>query len=147
MNRDELLGVVGMEECNELAQRISKALRFGRDQIQPGQELTNRERVKHELNDLIAILDMLDLFEPDDWLQEQKRAKAERYLDLSIKCGTVEDPKQSRRPIIDNHPICINCNHTHYYDMEDDSGDMEQNPTGACRQGCGCRKPMYRRGQ
>lgn len=36
-----------------------------------------------------------------------------------------------------NHPICINCSHTHYYE----SGDKL--PMGKCRNGCECSNPQY----
>jgi hypothetical protein len=91
MNREEMLRVIAMEECNEIAQRISKAIRFGLQQIQPGQEKTNERRVKDEFNDLVAMLRMLDLFELDEARQAEKRNKVEKYLKFSIVCGTMDD--------------------------------------------------------
>lgn len=42
------------QECNEVAVRYTKAQMFGLDEVQPGQEFTNRERILHELCDLLA---------------------------------------------------------------------------------------------
>jgi hypothetical protein len=39
MTRDEHLMTIAMEECAEVAQRVSKAVRFGMEEIQPGQPL------------------------------------------------------------------------------------------------------------
>jgi len=59
MTRSEHLLVILAEECNEVAQRVSKALRFGLEEIQPGQGKTNAERISDELDDLMAVLEML----------------------------------------------------------------------------------------
>lgn len=40
------------EEASEVAQRALKAAQFGPDQIEPGQELTNAERLIEEVYDL-----------------------------------------------------------------------------------------------
>jgi hypothetical protein len=53
-----LLTILG-EECNEVAQRISKALRFGLEEKEPNQDKTNAERIVLELVDEIAVLIML----------------------------------------------------------------------------------------
>lgn len=103
MNRHEQLMVRAMEECNEIAQRLSKALIFGMDQVQhlPGDkpeenpELhTNHERVRLEFRDLAAVLDMIDpkltAFSGIEF--EAKQAKVERYLLLSEQCGTLDPP-------------------------------------------------------
>ena len=47
------------EECNEVGIRCSKAGRFGIDEIQPGQDLDNRQRIIYELNDVFAVIEML----------------------------------------------------------------------------------------
>ena len=46
------------EECNEVAVRISKALRFGLDEVQPGQGLTNVARISHELRDVVTLVNV-----------------------------------------------------------------------------------------
>jgi hypothetical protein len=47
------------EECAEVQQRVSKALRFGLKEIQPGQPLDNIQRIEEELIDVAAIISML----------------------------------------------------------------------------------------
>jgi hypothetical protein len=54
----ELL-ICAAEECAEVTQRITKALRFGLDEVHPGQPLTNAQRIAGELGDLQAVVNML----------------------------------------------------------------------------------------
>jgi hypothetical protein len=54
----ELLTILG-EECAEVIQRASKALRFGVEEAQPGQPYSNAERIGHELGDLVEVMDRL----------------------------------------------------------------------------------------
>lgn len=69
--------------------------------------------------------------------------KARFYLDHVIKgLEPAETPKQigvtTHDRAILQHPICINCRHTHYYE----SGD--KTPLGKCRTtGCKCDRPEY----
>ena len=55
----ELLTILA-EECCEVGQRVSKALRFGIDEIQPGQDLTNAERIMQEVGDIQAVLTLCE---------------------------------------------------------------------------------------
>ena len=55
----ELLTILA-EECCEVGQRVSKALRFGLSEVQPGQSLTNAQRIALEAGDLIAMVKMLE---------------------------------------------------------------------------------------
>lgn len=48
-----------MEEAAEVIQRVSKANRFGLGEIQPGQELTNAERILEEVVDVFAAFEMV----------------------------------------------------------------------------------------
>ena len=99
MNRREHLLTIFGEECNEIAQRVSKALRFSLSEVQPGQELTNEQRVEQEFHDLIAVADMLicegvkvTLPRPD--VIAAKKAKVEKFLLLSAANGTLlEQPE------------------------------------------------------
>lgn len=64
----ELLTIL-IEECAEVQQRATKMLRFGRDEIQPGQPLSNSVRLAHELGDLDAMVDLLkkaEIVSPND---------------------------------------------------------------------------------
>jgi len=44
-----------MEECAEVAQRCSKAIKFGLQEKQRNQDLTNNERLVDELEDLYGV--------------------------------------------------------------------------------------------
>ena len=95
MTREEHLLTIVAEECNEVAQRATKALRFSLEEIEPGQEHTNRERLFQEFGDLIAVLRMLfpedfDHIPFTEW-QKNKQEKVERYLEYSEFLGTVND--------------------------------------------------------
>lgn len=98
MNRREHLLTILGEEGVEVSQRCSKALRFGLGEIQPGQELTNAERIRGEYIDLLAVTRMLveeGAIEPvtdaDLSAMEEKRQKVEKFLAYSRKCGTLTD--------------------------------------------------------
>lgn len=100
MTRREHLYVIAMEECDELSQRFSKALRFGGDEIQLGQAETNRTRVLREFADLLAAMEMLGftpVVRPDNALRswDAKKAKVEQYLAYSTECGTLTEDDQS----------------------------------------------------
>lgn len=51
----ELLTIL-IEECAEVQQRATKMLRFGVEEVQPGQPDTNRLRLSDETGDLYALL-------------------------------------------------------------------------------------------
>lgn len=78
---DHLLSTLA-EECAEVIQRVTKAQRWGLYEVQPGQELNNARRIRQELNDVRAVVEMLydghgiDLFRDE----EQIRAKREKVL-------------------------------------------------------------------
>ena len=93
MNRQEHLQVIAAEECAELAQRLSKATRFGMNECQPGQERDNRQRIIDEYNDLVAVLEMagFPLQVIDGRALDAKREKVERFLRYATACGTVSD--------------------------------------------------------
>lgn len=104
MNRLEHILTITGEECNEVAQRISKALRFGMNNIQEGQPYTNAERIMMEYMDLVSMMDMLR--EEMDKLEgvgehpimsnlpnlntSLKKDRVEKYLEISKKEKTYE---------------------------------------------------------
>lgn len=98
MNRtDHLLDILA-EECNEVAQRVSKALRFGLEEVQPGHTLTNRQRIMQEVNDLYAALKMLGDDgvidpNPDTDAVQAKIVKVEALLVYSAKCGRLDSSR------------------------------------------------------
>ncbi len=85
-----------MEECAEVAHRCSKGARFGLDEVQPEQTLTNAQRLSAELTDLHTVILMLAEeaglpigAHPDD--VQAKRAKVEKYMKLSRERGQLLD--------------------------------------------------------
>lgn len=96
MTRQEKLLIRAMEECDELSQRISKALLFGEDETQVGVDahgkpyLDNRQRIIGELNDLLAVLDMAGY--GVSWVIDaeqirRKQAKVEDYMAYAERLG------------------------------------------------------------
>jgi hypothetical protein len=59
VNEFDYLLTLLIEECAEVQQRATKALRFGLGEIQPGQPLDNEARLAAEVVDLLTILRML----------------------------------------------------------------------------------------
>jgi len=94
MKREEHLLVILAEECSEVAKETAKALRFGLDDKEPGQEKTNREKIAAEFNDLFAVMNMCldegiltdsDILVIDE--MEAKKQKVEKYLKYSKSVG------------------------------------------------------------
>lgn len=95
MNRADYLLSHLAQECNEVAIRCTKAQMFGLDEIQPGQEFTNRERITHELADLLAmcetmrdegVLPDMSGIETDIRIGE-KKDKAAKFANYSRELG------------------------------------------------------------
>lgn len=96
MNRSEHLLTCLSEECAEVSQRVSKALRFGLSEIQIDQDKTNAQRIEEELCDLFAVVAILEdegilkteQYDLPEWI-EKKRAKIERYMEISRTQGVL----------------------------------------------------------
>ena len=95
MTREDLLLLIFSEECNEVAQRVSKALRFGLDEVQIGQDNNNSDRIVYELSDLFAVYEMLrdEGILPDikSYDLNVKKKKVEKYLLYSKERGRLKD--------------------------------------------------------
>ena len=94
MNKKEHLLSCLAEECAEVAHRASKALRFGLDDVAPGQELTNAQQIRQELDDLSVIVQMIcneGMINPwhDVEHMRRKQAKVERYMGYAQERGTL----------------------------------------------------------
>lgn len=97
----EMLLLQLMEECNEISQRVSKALRFGLEEKQPRQDHTNRERIVDELVDQKAVLELLieeGIFKEENIIAsmsktniEARKLKIKHYLEYSRSCGRLTD--------------------------------------------------------
>lgn len=92
MKVTEHLLTILAEECAEVAQRASKALRFGLEEIQEGQELTNAQRIEQEFADLTAVFAMLQLNPPTREQIDAKREKVIKFIEYSQECGTLDEP-------------------------------------------------------
>ena len=95
LNREQYILTLIQEECAELSQRASKALRFGLYEVQSGQELDNWERLRGEFIDLwtcVCLLDhLLVNFDYDHDEVSTKISKIQKYMELSINRGILED--------------------------------------------------------
>lgn len=89
MNKKEYLLTCLTEECAEVSQRASKAIRFGLFEIQPGQRENNTRRLERELAEAVAVADLLGLRvrEKD---KASKVKKLEKYMKYSRKLGTLD---------------------------------------------------------
>lgn len=95
MTREEHLLLCLAEECAEVAQRISKQLRFGSDEQQEGQALNNIQRTTEELFDLTAVATICEReglvlgVLPNEAAIQRKLAKIEKYFAISREQGTL----------------------------------------------------------
>lgn len=93
MTRQEHLLVILAEECAEVAHRCSKALRFGLDDVAPGQALTSGEQIRKELMHLLVVAgylndEGLDLSHDQD-VSNAKIDAVELWLEHSRRQGTL----------------------------------------------------------
>lgn len=93
MTETEHLFTIVMEECCEIGQRASKIKRFGIDEIQPEQALTNAERLMGEYADLVGVIHMLQdrklLPGLDFRMVDAKKEKITHFLEYSRQQGTL----------------------------------------------------------
>ena len=80
----ELLTIL-VEEAAEIQQRATKALRFGLDEVQPGQPHSNAVRLSHEIGDFFAVLDRLkdaDVIAIEDITEgaDHKRRQLDKFM-------------------------------------------------------------------
>lgn len=106
MNRTEHLLVCLMEEASEVQKACAKALRFGLDDTYradnemelPKWDMTPREEIQHELNDMRGVVALLrhekvlpELSPQDDVEESAKIAKVEKMMEYAIHEGTLID--------------------------------------------------------
>jgi len=93
MNHTEHLLTIIAEECSEVSQRVSKALRFGLHEVHEGQSFTNAERIGLEFEDLLGAYAMLQsagvLPTPRKEKMLLKMDKIDRLLYHSKEMGTL----------------------------------------------------------
>lgn len=97
MKRFEHLLTCLAEECCETAHRVSKALRFGMDEVMEGSVLSNHEKLLQELIDIYSVVVILQdegilaEFEVTEEIVARKREKIERYMKISKVQGVLQD--------------------------------------------------------
>lgn len=97
MNRREHLLACLAEECDEVGQRVMKALRFGLRERQKGQPLTNADRIAEELRDLLSVAviaereGILPIWQPTERDVQAKLERIERYMEVSRREGALQD--------------------------------------------------------
>lgn len=98
MTRQEHLLIHWIEECAEVQQRVTKAMRFGMEEKQrPGTEIQyedNRTRIIQEFNDLVGVMEMAGFHLAEILSSEligRKMAKVEKYLLHARTCGTLTE--------------------------------------------------------
>lgn len=93
---DQYLLNLVQEECAEIAQRASKAIRFGLKQTQSGQIENNAQRLVREVVDLSAVLKLLEergaIENPYDMdaMLFQKEARIKSYIQRARLEGVLE---------------------------------------------------------
>lgn len=86
------------EECVEIAKDCCKAMLFGLDDRKPleSNSLSNREKIVNELNDLAAVVEMMEAkgIIPRDWQNEakmfSKKEKVRHWMTHARKVGTLQ---------------------------------------------------------
>lgn len=95
MTRAEHLLTKLLEECCEVGQRCTKAMRFGLQEIQDGHNEDNAARIMDEFLDVVAIVEVLQseghlpLMANTSQLIRAKKDRFFKFYAYSIECGTV----------------------------------------------------------
>lgn len=101
MTKKQFLLLKLIEECVEVAHRASKQLQFGKNEIQKDQPETNAYRLKGELLDLLALVNLLQqeseiplwTLEELEGATNKKQVKLQKYLNLSASLGQLPEIK------------------------------------------------------
>ena len=99
MQKNEYLALVAMEECAEIQQALSKAIRFGFDDHYPSRpDETNEEQLLTEFYQLTAMIEELHkqviisgfTQEKIKQVKQDKIEKVYKYMDYSAEKGLLE---------------------------------------------------------
>ncbi len=100
MNESEHLLVCLAEECAEIQQAVTKALRFGLRDGYPESGRTNAQDIRKEMVDLIAVWELLEEkqiiyhMQNNEQAIKRKKARAIQYMNYAKSTGAmVEDNK------------------------------------------------------
>lgn len=116
MKNVENLLVTASEECAEIQQYISKALRFGLDNHHPDDKITNADNILSEFYQLCAIIEHLQSIKQlPTWdnkiVEEVKKLKMEniiKWQKVSKECGLLGKEQKNIKHVqiaIDNYDI------------------------------------------
>jgi hypothetical protein len=95
----ELLDIL-IEECAEVTQRATKLLRFGRDEVQPGQPLSNMERLSLEIGDVREMIGRLhdaQLLAMPTVIEGMRRKRLQLAKFMQTTPDTIEPHEAMRR--------------------------------------------------
>lgn len=95
MTEQEHLLICLMEECGEVIQACSKALRFGLDDDHQAANpaiVSPRLYLQKELNDLAAVADLFQADWIDEAMIDTKKSKLESFMEYARSKGTLERP-------------------------------------------------------
>ena len=97
MTKEDHLLLIIAEECNAVAQRCIRTLRFGLEHVSQSEQnperLTNRRRINREFNDLVAAMAMLDanLLRISTDATTRRQARIAKYLEVSEAEGRLSE--------------------------------------------------------
>jgi NTP pyrophosphatase (non-canonical NTP hydrolase) len=95
MNKNEHLLTCLAEECAEIQQAVSKALRFGLKGGYPGTDRTNADDIAAEITDLMAVISMccdakiIDEPVASKNAFDAKKTKVLHYMEYAESVGTL----------------------------------------------------------
>lgn len=99
MNLEQYLLTKLSEECLEIGKEALKIQQFGMYSFNPEDpNMSNKDRLKHELNDLMAIIEMLNThcdldYQPCNESIITKIGKVEKFHELSKDLGYIQKQK------------------------------------------------------
>lgn len=105
MRKNEYLTLVAMEECAEIQQALSKAIRFGFDDHHPSRaDETNEEQMLTEFYQLTAMIEEMQnkgiivgfTQEKIEKVKHDKIEKVYKYMDYSEEKGLLEKSFNSK---------------------------------------------------
>lgn len=93
MNKTEHLLVCLAEECAEVQKAIAKALRFGLSDGYPGAKTTNAQDITAELEDVFALVEMLQeegvVFSLERVFIEPKKLRVKHFMEYAEQRGAL----------------------------------------------------------
>lgn len=95
LNLEQYLLCKLAEEASEIAQIALKSSYFGLDEVRQGQDLSNRQKLNSEIDDLLTILTFMQMYgvfqyeAASEKIALAKKAKIDKFWDLATFKGNV----------------------------------------------------------